>query len=209
MFTPAMLALWSHEFQASVSYMTGLWMASSGVRLTWHKYTCSTISTKYEAIMHTVSCLLNTGYYLRLHHIICFTLFFEKCSVAQVGFKIIILLPRLPQCSVYQHVPPGLAYSPNSSLSMCGATTNVSRTDSVRLPVPPRNHLGSSRRPARGEEGSRRPLSAKCLRRSSSPLPGPATAEGGERRSARRRRCGKTPERQRHPLPPPTSPRSL
>lgn len=42
-------------------------------------------------------------------------------------------------------------------LSMCGATTNVSRTDSVRLPVPPRIHLGSSHTQAHRDEGSRRP----------------------------------------------------
>lgn len=90
---------------------------------------------------------------------------------------------------------------------MCGATTNVSRTDSVRLPVPPRIHLGSSHRPASRDEGSRRPISASCLLRISSPLPGLVTVEGGERRAAHR--CGKTPKQERHPLPPPTLQRRL
>lgn len=64
-------------------------------------------------------------------------------------------------------------------LSMCGAKTNVSRTDSVRLPVPPRIHLVSLHRPARRDSASRRPLRANCLLRNSSPLPGLATVEGG------------------------------
>lgn len=65
---------------------------------------------------------------------------------------------------------------------MCGAAHNVRRTDSLRLPVPPRIHLGSSNRWARRDGGSRQPIRADCLLRGLPALLGLATGEGGERR---------------------------
>lgn len=64
---------------------------------------------------------------------------------------------------------------------MCGPANNVSRTDSLRLPVPPQIHLGSSNRRALRDEGSRQPIRTNCLLWGQPVLPGLATVEGGER----------------------------
>lgn len=86
-------------------------------------------------------------------------------------------------------------------LSMCGAATNVSRTDSLRLPVPPRIHLGSLNRGARGDRGSRQPIRANCLLWGRPALPGLATTEGGERGTERR--CWEDTEARATPPPAP------
>lgn len=72
-------------------------------------------------------------------------------------------------------------------LSMCGATTNVSRTDSVRLPVPPQILLGSLHSQAYGDEGSRGPRLAPiaCCGTARPFQVWRASVEGEERRAAR------------------------
>lgn len=86
-------------------------------------------------------------------------------------------------------------------LSMCPAATNVSRTDSVRLPVPPRIHLGSLNRPAGRAQGPRQPTTAYCLHRESL-----APSRPGDRGGRGKANCTLLQEDTEARATPPTAP---